>query len=134
MKYAVEPGKVRGTYITFGSQDYLVPPLNLEGFEQHEQDIATVTDPKISSMQRLTIICQVALSAIQRNYPEKDLAFVKKWVDLGNMQDVFSAVMAQSGLRSAEPGEPEGRESTGQTSTPQSLQPPVGNGSISPTT
>jgi hypothetical protein len=103
---AHEPGKVSGIKLNFGGQDYIVPPLNIEGVERHEQDIQRVqTDPNLSMMDKVNLICGVVLTAVQRNYPSVDLVFIKKWIDLGNVEEVFQAVMAQSGYKEGKPGE-----------------------------
>ena len=127
-----EPGKIRGVKILLGSQWFILPPLNLIGFEEHETDIERFsTEPNLKLSDKLQIICRITLSAIQRNYPDVTLEYLKKWIDLGNMLEVFQAVMAQSGLRPANPGEVMASGSTGQPSTPASALLPAGDGSTS---
>jgi hypothetical protein len=112
---ADEPGKISGYKVRLGSIDYIVPPLNIKGVEKHEETIRKVDVPRLldgkpnpealTEKVKLGLICEIILTALQRNYPEKDLEFVKEWVDLRNVYMIFDAVMGMSGYG---PGEPPG--------------------------
>ena len=132
MDQVSEPGKIRGIRVPLGGNNYIIPPLNLIGFEQHEAEVEKLSaDANLKVSEKLKIICGIALSAIQRNYPEVTMDFLKQWIDLGNMQEVFMAVMAQSGMRAAKPGEVMAGASSGPPSTPVLPLSPDGNGATS---
>src|SRR5262245_47242388 len=105
MKKVKEPGKIAGFKIDFGADELIVPPLNIEGVEAHEQDIQRIQDLSTPLKERMNLICGVIVSALQRNYPDKKIDYVKKWVDMGNVEDIFSAIMAQSGFKEGKAGE-----------------------------
>lgn len=117
-----EAGKIPGVKVDFGGQEYIIPPLNIEGVEQHEEDIEKVQGRGggTSSLKEKTgLICAIAETALKRNYTQVDLAFCKKWIDMRNMLPIFQAILGQSGFKEAEPGEVQGGL-TGLDSTPAS--------------
>jgi hypothetical protein len=110
-----EPGKVPGVLIEFGGVKYLMPPLNVDGLEEHDDAIQRVqSEGDITLREKITLICAIALSALRRNYPDLNMEFMKKWVDMGNMQEIFRAVMGVSGFEEAKSGEA-GSDGTGPT-------------------
>lgn len=101
-----EPGKIPGLKVTFGGQDYIVPPLNIKNLKRFNGQIAKITsDSATPDAEKLTLICEIALAAVQRNYPSTTMDFMEEWVDLGNCWAIFGAIMGQSGYAAAKPGE-----------------------------
>jgi hypothetical protein len=96
---------IAGVELRLGKKSYTVPPLNLKGLEQHEAAIERaqlIKDPTTGEViplkEKYNLICDILLTAIQRNYPEIELEYLKEVVDLGNVNQVFAAVLGQSGF------------------------------------
>lgn len=119
-----EPGKIDGRKMRLGTETYIVPPLSLRGLKTHEKLIDKVqTDQSMTSGDKVDAIATVALCALNRNYPHMNLETLLDVVDVGNLQELFEAVMAQSGLVKAPAGEARATEaSTGQPSSVASPQ------------
>lgn len=117
-----EAGKIPGVEVAFGNGKYIVPPLNIEGVEKHEADIERVQKggEGLTDAKRFGLIGAITLTALQRNYPDLDSKFVKKWIDMHNAQKIFGAVMGISGYKEQDPGEAQAGASTGPSSTPAS--------------
>lgn len=104
-----EPGKITGVKMTLGHQGWIIPPLNIDGLELHADNIERVQkDAELKNKEKLVIMCDIVLTALQRNYPDMTIEFVKKWLDMGNVLLAFRAVMATSGYKEA-------REQVGET-------------------
>jgi len=99
--------KFKGVAIFMNGQDYLVPSLSLDQFEEHYK---TLTDP-VEAAEGDTLFAQfkkyvpVILLALQRNYPEVTVADLRDWLDLNTFREAFLAVQGSSGLTVATPGE-----------------------------
>lgn len=87
---------IKGTELNLGGTDYIVPPLNLASLEDFQERIKTYSGGIDSKSVELVV--DVAHAAIKRNYPEVTKEQLKEWIDLGNIQEVFEAVMNISGL------------------------------------
>jgi hypothetical protein len=98
-KLVHEPGKIAGVLIPLGHQSFIVPPLNAKAIQQHEEDITrSQTDDTLSISEKIQIVCRVALSALQRNYPDMKLEFLVEWIDLRNGGEIMNAVLGVSGF------------------------------------
>ena len=91
---------IEGATINMGGKDWIVPPLNLKGVK--------TLGPKLDAMNAATsryellpIIAEIALAALQRNYPDLTADQVEDLIDMGNSQRVVEAVLGQSGLKKA---------------------------------
>lgn len=136
----VEPGKIAGRKIRLGTDDFIVPPLSLRGLRTNQSLIdavqtgvlVTTPDPSkpeetvtkaLNVIERVEAIATISLCAIQRNYPTIKIDFMEDALDVGNMEEVFEAVLAQSGLVKRPPGETTAIDpSTGQPSSVASQQ------------
>lgn len=93
-----------GVDIKLGGQTFVVPPLNVKGLEKHDADIFRVTtDPTLRGREKMDVLCQIICTAIQRNYKDMTVDYVKEWVDMANAGGVFEAVMAVSGFKKEAP-------------------------------
>lgn len=101
---------IKGITLTLGDgKSYVVPPLTLGALEDNQEALAK--GGADLSPESVRAIIDIALAALQRNYPDMTREHVRGLLDVGNMTEVFLAVMDVSGLRrkaqedAAEPGE-----------------------------
>ena len=88
-----------GTKVNLGGRDFILPPLTLKALRQLGPKIGLLGS--LSGMpteEQIDAMIEVAHASISRNYPEITLDELGDLLDLGNLQDVFPAVMAASGL------------------------------------
>ena len=95
---AITVVKVPGIRMTLGGNEYVVPPIALGALEQLEDRIASF-NPNVLDLKQMGIIIDCAYAALKRNYPDLTREDVGEIVDIGNMNEVFEAVMDVSGLR-----------------------------------
>lgn len=88
--------KVKGIPVELGGVIYVMPPLSLGVLEQMGPKI-TAFDP--SDFTQMGTVIDIAHASLARNYPELTREQVGEIVDLGNFQEVFTAVMDVSGLK-----------------------------------
>lgn len=123
---------IPGYEVMMAGRKHSIPPLNIRGVQKHEKDIQSVQDKKskLTELEKMDVICNVILTAMQRNYPSMTLEFIKEWLDMRNIQPTFHAVMGHSGYVEVkdELGETERAGSTGTNSTPASLPEPAALG------
>jgi hypothetical protein len=87
---------IKGKEIELGGKMYVVPPLSLSKVEYYQDQLVNFTgglDPK-----SVKLVSEVTHAAIARNYPDMTLEEVKDILDLGNMVEVFQAVLQVSGF------------------------------------
>lgn len=101
--------KVKGVPVELGGVEYIIPPLSLGALEQLQDRVASFTGD-IRSKEQVATVMDAAHAAMKRNYPEITREQIGEMIDVGNMAEVFEAVMDISGLKrkSLEPGEPKG--------------------------
>jgi hypothetical protein len=88
---------IKGVKVELGGDEYIIPPLNLEQLEEQAElldRLGTITD---LAEQRQGLL-ELALVALQRNYPELTLTRLKQLIDLGNIQAVSAAIMGGNGF------------------------------------
>jgi len=90
--------KIKGIPVELGDRTLIVPPLALGALEQLQERIATFTGD-IRSKEQIATVLDAAHAALKRNYPEVTREDVAEWVDVGNMAEVFEAVMDISGMK-----------------------------------
>lgn len=90
--------KVKGIPVELGGVEHIVPPLSLGALEQLQDRISTVNGDITDSKQVATVI-DAAFSSLKRNYPSMTRDEVAEMIDVGNMAEVFEAVMDVSGLK-----------------------------------
>lgn len=115
--------KHKGIPVELGGETYIVPPLNLGAVERMQERLQNFSGG--IDMESISVVIDATHAALLRNYPEITREEIIDLIDVGNMMEVFQAVMDISGLkRKALEGEaPEVAESgedpsTGGNSTP----------------
>lgn len=88
---------IKGLILDLGGIRYEVPPLALGDLERLQDRLSAYQggiDPA-----SISLVLDTAHAALRRNYPEMTRDQVGTLVDLGNMAEVFDAVMDISGLK-----------------------------------
>lgn len=93
--------KVKGIEVELGGEILVVPPLPLGALEQL-QDRLSVFKGDIRDKDQVATVIDAAHSALKRNYPDLTREDVANLIDVGNMADVFEAVMDVSGIKRKE--------------------------------
>lgn len=93
---------VKGVRFEFANgEEYIIPPLTLGSLELLQDKISAFQGGV--SKDSVETIVSVTLAALQRNYPDMTPEKVKSdLLDVGNMLDVFGAVMDIGGLKRKE--------------------------------
>lgn len=105
---------IKGIKLVMGGVEYEVPPLALGDLERYQDQLAGYSGG-IDAASVSTVI-DIAHAALRRNYGQITREDVGALVDLGNMAEVFEAVMDVSGLKRKQletgaEGKPTGQES-----------------------
>ena len=113
--------KVKGIPMLLGGTEYVVPPLALGALEQFQDRINSFTGD-VSDLKQVGAVIDIAHAALKRNYPELPRETVANdLIDVGNMIEIFEAVMDVSGLKrkakEQAAGEAAAGNSAGTTST-----------------
>lgn len=90
--------KVKGIPVDLGGDEFIVPPLALGALEQLQERISAFRGD-IGDKDQVATVIDAAHSALKRNYPELTREEVADSIDVGNMAEVFEAVMDVSGLK-----------------------------------
>lgn len=94
----MSPVKVHGIPFTFADGvERIIPPIALGDLEQLEERLKAYRG-ELDKASIGTLI-DVTHAALKRNYPELQRTDVTAMLDVGNMLDVFNAVMDVGGLR-----------------------------------
>lgn len=94
---------IPGIKLTIGDEEYVVPALTLgqlrnEGMlDKMKQHDAKLADAE-TYFDALDIRAEIILAALQRNYPDVTLDKLRDQLDLGNVSDIWNAVMGASGM------------------------------------
>lgn len=111
--------RFKGAPVVLGGQTYVLPPLSLGALEDHEQDFDTF--PGLPFKQQLRLVVDIALRALQRNYPEMTRNELRELIDTENALDVYMLMLQGSGLVAKPDGDEGNARATpgaGQPSTP----------------
>ena len=90
--------KYQGITLNLGGADLVLPPISLGALEQLQTRIAGFTGDVLDAAQVTTVI-DAAHASLLRNYPETTREQVADMIDVGNMADIWGAVMDVSGLK-----------------------------------
>lgn len=90
--------KIAGVAVMLNGQEYIIPPIALGALEQLQSRIGAFDGNATDAAQVSTVI-DCAHAALKRNYPEMTREQVADLIDIGNMMEVFEAVMDVSGLK-----------------------------------
>lgn len=93
--------RIKGVTVELNGTDYVIPPIALGALEQLQERIGTFDGNAMDAKQISTVI-DCAHAALKRNYPDLTREEVADLIDIGNMNEVFTAVMDVSGLKRKE--------------------------------
>jgi hypothetical protein len=115
----VPPEKHRGgVWVTLGDESYRIPPLAFRSVQELADDVAGLatmgTRPTPAQMQTVS---KIVHSAIARNYPSMTIEQIDDMLDIGNYQEVLSAVLVIGGFKKGAAGTGEPAASTGTPAT-----------------
>lgn len=102
--------RVKGIPVPMGGATWIVPPLSLGTLEDMQERLASFKGGMDAESVRTVI--DAAWAALLRNYPGLERTQVRDMLDVGNMEEVFTALMDVSGAlrKAAEAGEAQGAE------------------------
>lgn len=103
----VPPEKHRGgRWITFGDEQYRVPPLGFRSVVELQDEVEGLRGmgPKPNAAQMATMT-KIVHAAIVRNYPSMTPQGVEDMMDLGNYQELLNAVLNVAGFVETSSGE-----------------------------
>ena len=92
-----------GVKVTMGGREYTLPPLTLGSLKRIGNKINTLS--KIDSVpneEQTDAIAQIVLASVNRNYPEITQDELLEMIDLGNLKEIFEAVLGLSGIKKGE--------------------------------
>jgi hypothetical protein len=89
-----------GVRVKLGGAEYIVPPLSLRSLKKLGKKIQELSNiNSVPTEEQTDALLEVIHAALVRNYPDITLDDLADLVDLGNMLEVFPAVLAVSGLK-----------------------------------
>ena len=116
----VEPERNRGgQWVAIGDEQYRIPPLAFRAVQELQDEVAALAQMGVRpTPDQMSTVTRIVHSAMSRNYPSITMAQIDDMLDLGNYQDVLSAVLSIGGFKKAEdePGEPQASTGTPPTS------------------
>jgi len=92
-----------GVKVTMGGREYTLPPLTLGSLKRIGNKINTLS--KIDSVpneEQTDAIAQIVLASVNRNYAEITQDELLEMIDLGNLKEIFEAVLGVSGIKKGE--------------------------------
>lgn len=90
--------KVKGIAVQLGGESFVIPPLSLGALEQLQSRVADFKGD-IRDKEQVATVIDAAHAALKRNYPAITRDEIADMIDVGNMAEVFEAVMDVSGLK-----------------------------------
>lgn len=99
-------GNKGGTWVVMGAEEYRIPPLGFGAIRELQDRMSAIQGmTELPSAEQMSIVAEIVLLSMRRNYPSITLEEIVDKLDLGNFRQVFEAVLATSGYRRAESGE-----------------------------
>lgn len=98
-----------GEWITLGGEQYRIPPIAFRAVQELEEEVRGLAAMgQRPTPAQMGTVAKIVQSAMARNYPSITVEQVDEMLDLGNYQDVLSAVLSVTGFKKAgaESGEP----------------------------
>ncbi|WP_107812814.1 hypothetical protein [Neisseria sicca] len=93
--------RIKGVTVELNGTNYVIPPIALGALEQLQERIGTF-DGNVQDVKQISTVIDCAHAAMRRNYPDMTREEVADLIDIGNMNEVFAAVMDVSGLKRKE--------------------------------
>lgn len=89
---------IDGEKIDIAGQEYVIPPLNFTGLEKYLELNERLTQAP-AMKEQLTIMAEMLVIALKRNYPDLTVEQAKDMLDLQNWPDICAAIANTSGLK-----------------------------------
>lgn len=99
------PGKIPGRVINLAGNDFLLPPLNLDGVRE-AAPLFLGFDKLDTPAETLAATAKLLHLALVRNYPTMTEADVFGLLDTGNAVPALAALASLSGFKASPLGEP----------------------------
>lgn len=113
----VPPERSRGgRWVPIGDERYRIPPLAFRAVQELQEEVVSLGSMgSRPTPAQMNTVAKIVHAAMARNYPSLKIEDVDEMLDLGNYQEVLSAVLSIGGFtkESAGPG-----ESTASAGTP----------------
>ena len=93
--------RIKGVTVELNGTNYVIPPIALGALEQLQSRIGAF-DGNVQDTKQISTVIDCAYAAMRRNYPDMTREEVADLIDIGNMNEVFAAVMDVSGLKRKE--------------------------------
>jgi len=87
--------RLRGVRVELDGRPHILPPMSLGALQRYQDRISAFKGGM--DKESIGLVVSLAHASIVRNYPEATLDEVGDLIDLGNMLEVFEAVMDVSG-------------------------------------
>ena len=106
-----EQAKHPGTKVIIGGDEYIVPALGVLDFRRNVTTLMSTPDidpqhpDPAALIKQMDDVIPVLYLAFKRNYPQISQEQFTEMLDLRSYGEVNAAVMAQSGVHRAQPGE-----------------------------
>lgn len=76
----------KGTLIKIGNDNYVLPPLSVQQYE----DFLEVHDNEVDGKKQTSIMINLFLECLKSNYPDLEDRFVKSHLSMVEMKEYFS--------------------------------------------
>lgn len=93
--------RIKGVTIELNGTNYVIPPIALGALEQLQERIVAFNG-NVQDVKQISTVIDCAYAALRRNYPDMTREEVADLIDIGNMNEVFVAMMDVSGLKRKE--------------------------------
>lgn len=127
--------RIPGIPVLLDGREYVIPPITLGALMQVQDKLERISSSNLMAPENVDTIVTVAHASIRRNYPEVTREQLLEMIDVGNLKEVFDAVIDVSGLkrkaRDAAGKMTPGETSSGERSFPTSALVPDGPGTTS---
>jgi len=91
-----------GEWVVLSGEEYKIPPLNFRSLRELQGKISSLnTGGGLPTAAQMTTVIEVVHAALKRNYPDITVEAIEDIVDVGNMMQVFTAVLQVSGMQRA---------------------------------
>lgn len=92
-----------GVKVSMGGRDYTLPPLTLGSLKRIGNKINALSNiDSVPNEEQTEAIASIVLASVNRNYPEITQDELLEMIDLGNLKEIFEAVLGVSGIKKSE--------------------------------
>lgn len=108
-KVQPKDGDCDGVWVRLkGKKHYLVPAINFKTLRAMKERMATMGNIQPGALPddtQMSLIIELAHSALVRNYPEMKESEVEEMIDMSNFFELFDALINVSGMKAKAAGE-----------------------------